>query len=187
MPTRQNLKNARLVPMRCLLDKVVARYTLSGFLKLAEGTGVNREELFSLDLFARAFPPTLQLFITPASAQVLQRLMELPRYTLIARRFQERVKIVFPARYYTRWMRRLREYNFSKEDAAILALASFGTDEMNTILGMHFVATYDQPLLNNWVVQQNTIQAHLAAMQHDIPRPYCETQLPKVLLPEQIV
>ncbi len=38
--------------MRCLLDKVTARYTLQGLLKLAENRELTREELFSLDLVA---------------------------------------------------------------------------------------------------------------------------------------
>lgn len=173
--------------MRCLLDKVVARYTLSGLLKLTEGISINREELFSLDLFARASSPTLSLFIAPPSARVLQRLVELPRYATIVRRFQERVEVAFPTHYYKRWARRLRSHGFSREDAEILALGTFSTNETATIVGMHFVATYDQPLLNNWAAQKDIIQTHLSAMQQDIPLPYCKTFLPKILFPEQVV
>ena len=42
--------------MRCLLDKVTARYALQGLLKLAEGQDVNDDELFTLDLFERVAP-----------------------------------------------------------------------------------------------------------------------------------
>jgi len=173
--------------MRCLLDKVVARYTLTGLLKLAEGATVTREELFSLDLFARAESISLRLYIAPSSARVLQRLVELPRYSTIVCRFQDCVGVVFPTRYYKRWTRRLRDCGFGREDAAVLALATFGTSEESTILGMHFVATYDQPLINNWTVQEEGLRARLETMQRDIPVPYCDSSLPQVLRPEQIV
>ncbi|MFN2108674.1 MAG: hypothetical protein ACK2UI_03345 [Anaerolineae bacterium] len=174
--------------MRCLLDKVVARYTLTGLLKLAEdNAGITREELFSLELFARAASSTLRLFVTPASMRVLQRLAGLSRYAVIVRRFREGVDVAFPTQYYKRWTRRLRSCGFAREDAAVLALATFGTDEEATILGMHFVATYDQPLINNWTVQEEILRTRLETMQHDIPVPYCDALLPKVLRPEQIV
>lgn len=173
--------------MRCLLDKVVARYTLTGLLKLAEGATITREELFSLDLFARAESTSLCLYMAPSSARVLQRLVELPRYSTSVRRFQQRVEVVFPTRYYKRWARRLRDCDFGREDAAVLALATFGTNEKLTIWGMHFVATYDQPLINNWTVQEESLRARLEMMQRDIPAPYCDSLLPQVLRPEQIV
>lgn len=173
--------------MRCLLDKVVARYTLTGLLKLAEGATVSREELFSVDLFVRAESISLCLYMAPSSARVLQRLAELPRYSANVRRFQERVEVVFPTRYYKRWTRRLRDRSFGREDAAVLALATFGTNEEATFLGMHFVATYDQPLINNWTVQEESLRARLETMLRDIPVPYCDASLPQILRPEQIV
>lgn len=173
--------------MRCLLDKVVARYTLTGLLKLTEGATITREELFSLDLFARAESTSLCLYMAPSSARVLQRLAELPRYSTIVCRFQERVEVIFPTRYYKRWARRLRDRGFTREDATVLALATFGTDEGLTVLGMHFVATYDQPLINNWIVQEEALRARLDSMQRDIPAPYRNALLPRVLRPEQIV
>lgn len=173
--------------MRCLLDKVVARYTLTGLLKLAEGAAMTREELFSLDLFVRAESISLRLYMAPSSARVLQRLVELPRYSTIVRRFRERVGVVFPTRYYKRWARRLRNYSFGREDAAVLALATFATNEEATILGMHFVATYDQPLINNWTAQEENLRVRLETMRRNVPDPYCDALLPQVLRPEQIV
>jgi hypothetical protein len=174
--------------MRCLLDKVVARYTLTGLLKLAEDNAtITREELFSLELFVCSASSALRLFVTPASMRVLQRLAELPRYAMIVRRFQQCVDVALPTHYYKRWARRLRGCGFAREDAAVLALATFGTDEEATILGMHFVATYDQPLINNWIVQEEILRTRLETMQRDIPVPYCDSLLPKVSRPEQIV
>jgi hypothetical protein len=37
---------------------------------------------------------------------------------------------------------------------------------------MHVVVTFDQPMVTQWTTQRAAIQAHLAAMQQDLPMPY---------------
>ncbi len=173
--------------MRCLLDKTTARCAAQGLLRLAEGQQVSGDELFALDLLFRAQAESLCLFVVPATANFLYRLLELPRYAGVIRLFLERVKVALPARYFRRWARRLHGLGFTREDAAVLALATFGTDENATILGMHVVATLDRPMIQHWTVQQTAIQERLTAMLGDIPAPYCHASLPRVLRPEQIV
>jgi hypothetical protein len=68
----------------------------------------------------------------------------------------------------------------------VIALATFGTVPDGSILGMHYLATFDQPMLNNWLHQQEKIQARLKAMCHDLPEPYCYATLPQLVRPEQI-
>ena len=172
--------------MRCLLHKVTARYAVQGLLKLAEGRELTEKELFTLDLLARSQPPTTRLFIAPPSANVSRSLARLPRYSGVTLYFLSRVEIAQPARYFKRWARRLRDFGFAREDAAILALATFGTDKEGTILGMDLVATYDQPMIRHWSGQREAIQDHLAAMRRDIPVPYSHSSLPQVQRPEQI-
>lgn len=173
--------------MRCLLDKVTARYTVQGLLKLAEGRELSDEELFTLDLLARSQPPAARLFIAPPSANVTHSLARLPRYSGVTHYFLERVEVVLPSRYFKRWARRLRSYGFVREDAAILALATFGTDDAGAILGMDLVATYDQPMIQHWSGQREAIQERLTAMQRDLSAPYSHVLLPQVLRPEQIL
>ncbi len=172
--------------MHCLLDKVTARRAVEGLLKLAKGRTLSIQELFALDLFSRTTPPTLRLFIVPPTANVLQSLAQLPRYSAVIHLFLNQVEIALPTRYFKRWARRLRGHGFTREDAAVLALATFGTDENATILGMHFVATFDQPMINHWATRQVAIQERLTAMQDDIPMPYRYVSLPQVLRPEQV-
>lgn len=172
--------------MRCLLDKVTARYIMQGLLKLAEERTLTREEIFSLDFFTRASSADLQLFIVPPTAQVLQKITQFPRYTPLIEVFLHRVEILVPARYFRRWARRLRDYNFSREDAAILALATFGTNAAGDFLGVHAVATFDQPMITNWIVQREDIQRRFRAMIITLPQPYSAASLPQVLRPEQI-
>lgn len=173
--------------MRCLLDKVTARYVMQGLLKLAEERALTPEEIFSLDFFTRASSFELQLFIVPPTSQVLQKIAQLPRYTPLIESFLRQVDIVVPARYFRRWARRLRDCHFSREDAAVLALATFGTNATGTFLGMHTVATFDQPMITNWTVQRESIQQRLKTMLVTLPQPYCAASLPDVLRPEQIL
>jgi hypothetical protein len=93
------------------------------------------------------------------------------------------VGVAFPARYFKRWARRLQQYGFTPEDASVLALATFGTDKDTSILSMHGVVTFDQPMMTQWTVQCPAIQAHLSAMLQDLPIPYCHAALPEVLHP----
>ncbi len=51
---------------------------------------------------------------------------------------------------------------------------------------MELVVTFDQPMINNWLVQQATIQTRFRSMQQELAEPYCWASLPQVLRPEQI-
>jgi len=160
---------------------------MEGLLKLGEGRELSEEELFALDLFQRAEEQGIQLFVVPQTENVLQRLEVLPRYSGVIRLFRSRTEVAMPARYFKRWARRLREYGFTREDAAVLALATFGTTSDANVLGMHFVATFDRSMINQWLVQNAAIRARLAVMQRNLSVPYRLAPLPQVLRPENIV
>lgn len=121
-------------PTRCLLDKVTARRILEGFLKRVERRDVNRAELFALDLYQRARSSEVQLFIVPATNNVLQGLIRVRRYAPLIQLLLQHSQVVYPARYFTRWARRLRDHGFTREDAAVLALATFGTDDAGSVV-----------------------------------------------------
>ena len=174
-------------PTRCLLDKVVARRALEGLLKLAEGRDLTEEELWSVDLLQRAKGQDICLFVAGGTVKLLNRLRSLARYSAVVAAFLGRTEVVQPTRYFKRWARRLRGFGFTKEDAHILALASFGTDEKRAILGMHLVATYDRRLINLWWLQQDKLRERLDSMRQNLQPPYQRVPLPKVLRPEEIV
>jgi hypothetical protein len=173
--------------MRCLLDKVTARLAVQGLLKLGEDQALTNEELFAFDLFLRASRSPHRLFIVPPTASVLSQFAEHARYSPIIHLFLARVEVIQPARYFKRWARRLRDLGFTREDAAVLALSTFGTDSAATILGIEIVATDDQAMTNNWMMRQTAVQIRLSAMQRHLPAPYQYARLPQVLRPEQIV
>lgn len=172
---------------RCLLDKVSARRAAEGLLKIAEGRSLTDDEVFALDLYQRAPVGGLQLFIVPPTANVLQCLEKLPRYSSVVRLFRSHVEVVQPTRYFKRWARRLREHGFRREEGAVLALATFSTSEDADILGMHVVATLDQAMIHNWDQQQTAIRRRFDAMRRNLPVPYRHASLPQVRRPENVV
>ncbi len=172
--------------MRCLLDKVAARRTLEALLKLASAQELTVEEIHALDLYERASFPEMRLFIVPPTDNVLKRLTLVAAYATLIALFRSRTEVIVPVRYFKRWARRLRDHGFTREDAAVLALGTFGTSQDASVLGAQFVATFDQPMINHWRVQQTPIQKRLAAMRPHLRPPYRSADLPQVRRPEHI-
>ena len=166
--------------MRCLLDKVTARHIVEGLLKLVEGRTVTSAELLALYFYQRARSNEITLFILPQTHNLLKRSEHLQRYVVIIRHFLGATQVVQPARYFKRWARRLREYGFKKEDAEVLALATFGTTLNRDVLGMHVIATFDQPMINQWDAHQTAIRERLLNMQRNLAVPYNNASLPIV-------
>ncbi|NCQ33321.1 MAG: hypothetical protein COZ06_07730 [Armatimonadetes bacterium CG_4_10_14_3_um_filter_66_18] len=125
------------------------------------------------------------MFTVPPTENVLRRLDDLPRYSGIMQLFRSQTEVMRPARYFKRRARRLREYGFTPEDAAVLALGSFGTTDNTDVLGAHFVVTFDQPMIRLWVTRQSEIRESLATMQRNLSQPYRHALLPRVCRPEQ--
>lgn len=172
--------------MYYLLDKVTARLIVQAILKRSQHKTLTPEEGSAIDFFWRTTAPEIRLFIVPATANILQRLLLFPENSAAIHRFLSRVEVAQPISYYKRWARRLRDYGFTREDAAVLAFATFATDQDLSFLSMNLVVTQDQPMINNWLVRQTEIQKHLDAMRYNIPSPYCYASLPQVLRPEQV-
>ncbi|MFN8488075.1 MAG: hypothetical protein U0350_10810 [Caldilineaceae bacterium] len=170
-----------------MLDKVTVRYAVRGLLKLSLGQTINTDEEAALRVFSLGNQQDVGLFIAPATANVLQQFAQTARYTHLIQLFLKQVEIAHPTRYYKRWARRLRAFGFTREDAAILALATFSSDTLDKTLGMDYVVTFDQPMINHWCEQQSSIQAKLAAMCVDIPAPYSKVRTPQVVAPQAII
>jgi hypothetical protein len=103
---------------------------------------------------------------------------------LEVRVFLATVEPMASGRYLKRWARRLREHDFTREDAVVLALATFGTDEAGDVLGVNNLITFDQPFINNFRNHERVLRTRLAAMTHQLPVPYRDAALPAVLRPE---
>lgn len=89
--------------MRCLLDKVTARYTVQGLLRLAENRNPTAEEMFAPDLLSRAGSEDIRLFITLPAFNILQKLAAMPKYSEIIYIFLNQTELALPSRYFKRW------------------------------------------------------------------------------------
>lgn len=170
------------VPTRYLLDKVIVRYTLDGMLSLSIGRDLSDQQAAAIRLFQRATTQPVDLFIAPASASILGRLQTIPRFAPLIQLFVQRTQVATPTRYFMRWSRRVHELGFSPEDARMLALASFSTNNARDILGMHSFVTYDHPLVNLWEQKQDQIARRFDAMRRQLNAPYDHAELPGVEL-----
>jgi hypothetical protein len=146
--------------MQYLLDKNVVRHAITAF---RDGF---RRPLLPLELGALTFWQVAEMraarvFISEASFNVLQRRLHYDE----AIAFLDFVEVLSPTRYHTRWARRIRETSkLSREDAAMIALATFGSDPSGMILGVHRLITYDFPMINGYQKKRSRLERRLQAM-----------------------
>jgi len=169
--------------MRCLLDKNVARYAIAG-LRYGHLRLLSPLETGALSLWRTAEEHGAALFVSPASFQVLQRLA---RYDEV-RVFLDSVNVLSPTRYHIRWARRIRETTgLTREDAALIALASFGSDQQGSILGTLLLITYDQPLINGYLNHLPALKRRLRAMTTQLQAPFHQATLPRLATPDEVL
>lgn len=170
-------------PMRYLLDKNVARYTIAG-LRYGHLRLLSPLETGALSLWRAAEEHGVMLFISRISFQVLQRLSGYDEVRI----FLDLVSVLSPTRYHTRWARRIRETaGLTREDASLVALASFGSDQQGGILGTHRLITYDRSLINSYLNHLPTLTRRLRAMTTQLQAPFHQATLPHLATPDEIL
>lgn len=162
-----------------LLDKNVVRKTIAGMVKVQTGKRLTQEEDDVLALMREARRETLHPFIAPEAFNILQRFATQPEVDL----FLEMVEVMQAGRYFKRWARRLRGYGFTREDAKVLSLGTFGTRKAGDILGADAIVTLDQRLINNYQAQLDVLQERLGAMTVSLLPPFCNAVLPVLMQP----
>lgn len=171
--------------MRLLLDKNIVRRYFEGVSALARGLTLVEEERRAILLVHLARRKKRRLFISVELFNLLQAhgRQVSPAETLM---FLRRVEVLYPGRYFKRWARRLRETGFTREDAKVLALGTFGTDAEGAVLGVQVVVTYDRPMMSKWALERSGLQERLARMTEVLDDPFGQARLPDVLHPEEI-
>jgi hypothetical protein len=170
--------------MLLLLNKSVARKSVSGLDKMAEIFPLSEAESISLCILEQATKSQIRLFIAPESLHILLSLEQ--TYALHSiRPFLDHVDVLYPGRYFKRWARRLRQRGFTREDTKVLSLATFGTNEAGKILGVSAVVTFDQSLTNKYTHEFAAIQDQFEAMIAGLEPPFCYARLPEVMLPQK--
>lgn len=169
--------------MHYLLDKNVVRHAVTAL------RDARRRPLLPLELGALSFWQVARrrgviLFISRPSYNVLQRRRHY-REALVFLKFSE---VLSPTRYHTRWARRVRETSkLSREDAAMIALATFGSDSSGTILGVPKLITYDFPMINGYQKKCSRLERRLQAMTAQLHPPFDKAILPKLMTPDDVL
>lgn len=166
-----------------LLDKNVARKAITGIAKAELGQSLTKEEADCLSLLLKAKRRNLRLFVSVEISNILRRFSEKPEVQI----FLASVEVMQAGRYFKRWARRLREYGFTREDAKILGLGTFGTDGAGNILGVQAIITFDRPFINNYKAHLASLEDRLKAMTGDLLPPFRDAALPSVTRPEEVL
>lgn len=127
-------------------------------------------------IFRRLSHRAVQLYITTECANILQRRQ--PQY---AKTILIRAETLRKGRYLRRWARRLRSFGFSREDAVVVAYASFGLDSLSRIASSEALITNDLRLANNFKAQKANIEDRFKRMTSKLLDPYSSLKLPEVM------
>lgn len=164
--------------MRYLLDKSVVRRCLKGLV----GGKLTPDVQASLKVLTALSPD--DLFISLETLHILTHIIRVPQTKAII----NNSRLLYPVRYTKRWARRLRDVAFGREDAYLLSLATFGTDQLTggRILGVHRLITYDYHLQNHFVVNRAKLEIRLSRMTNQLSPPYAKAVLPELVTPSEL-
>ena len=119
-----------------LLDKNVVRRIVEG---LTHPDRLTDEEATAIALWRALRRSRNRMFISAETANIMGRFSTWREIRL----FLDTVETMYAGRYFKRWARRLREYGFTREDAKVLGLATYGTDAAGEVLGVEVIVTFD--------------------------------------------
>lgn len=97
------------------------------------------------------------------------------------------MEVLYPTRYHARWTRRIRDTTgLSREDAAMIALATFGANSARTIIGVHRLITCDQPMITGYTNYLPILERRLRAMIAQLSPPFHNATLPELTTPNTV-
>jgi hypothetical protein len=168
--------------MSYLLDKNISRYALTG-LRYRHLRPLSPPEKGALSFWHLANLHQTMIFISYSSFEVLRRMPYSEAHLLL-----DDSEVLWPTRYHTRWARRIQQVTgLTREDAAVIALATFGTTSFGDLLGAHWVLTYDRAMINGYLSQLSTLERRLQAMAAQLSPPFNQVTLPRLATPDEIL
>jgi hypothetical protein len=174
--------NSLSSPMRYLLDKNVVRYAITG-LCYRHARPLSPLELSSLSFWRAARLQNVAILISHVSFEILRQL----NYREV-QFFLNTIDVLTPTRYHARWARRIRETTtLTREDAAMIALASFGSNRQGNILGTHSLLTYDRAMINSFQKHLLILERRLQAMTAQLSAPFYQAALPHLHTPDEVL
>jgi len=167
----------------CLLDKNVSRKAVEGLARIRQGWPLLPTHIICLMLLQRLIRHGVRPYILPQSLHVLEPLIE----RVEVQEFLRMVDVIQVGHYVRRWARRLQEHGFTREDAIILSVGTFGTDAQGSILGVDVVVTLDRSLIHNYEAHRKTLERRLSAMTRQLPPPFRYANLPRLQEPAGVL
>lgn len=165
-----------------LLDKGVVRRVYEARVRLALGQPPTLQQAEAANVWSRLRAFDISMSITEQTAHILQR-----RSPLFAAALLAQTRTLQKGRYLRRWARRLRDVGFSPEDAIVIAYGSFGVDLHAQGIGVEAVITNDLKLKTHFAARFPAIQDSFANMVTQLPEPYRELTLPRVVATAEVL
>lgn len=165
-----------------LLDKGVVRRVYEARVRLALGQPPTLLQAEAANVWSRLRTLGIPLYITEQTEHILQR-----RPALFATALLAQTQTLKKGRYLRRWARRLRDVNFSPEDAIVLAYGSFGLDLRSQRVGVEAIVTNDLKLTTNFTARHRTIQEHFESMVSQLLDPYRGLTLPRIVATPEVL
>lgn len=163
-----------------LLDKNVVRRIVEG---LTHPDRLTDEEATAIALWRALRQLKSPMFISAETANIMGRFSTRREIRL----FLDTVEVMYAGKYFKRWARRLREHGFTREDAKVLGLTTYGTDAVAEILGVEVMVTFDRSLINSYGARRPTLERRLRAMTAQLSQPFRDASLPEVMHPIEML
>ena len=164
------------VPTTFLLDKGIVRGVFESVVRLATGRRPIAAQLQAISVYQALLTTGSKVCVTPETANSARR-----RDERIATVLLNPLVLLTPGRYLRRWSRRLQEHGITREDAVIVAYASFGLDSTVCELGAEMFVTLDRGLITKYREQEAVLSTRFRRMVSHLLPPYQHATLPQIL------
>lgn len=162
-------------PSSVLFDKGVIRRVYERHVRLAAGRPPTLLQVEAAGAYARVASFTNSLWITEQTANILH-----VRTPVFAAPILSNCRTFKKGRYLRRWARRLRDFDFSAEDAIVIAYASFGVSADGTQIGTEAIVTADLRLAARYEDNFAEIEQCFKEMVNALSGVYATLTLPRV-------
>jgi len=146
------------------------------------GQRLTREQELVVAVLATARSQGVEVFITLETYNILTRILSNPN---VAKAIIANCDVLYRSKPFNQWLRDLRRATtFTREDATVLAYATFGTNISGTIIGCEKVVTLDRGLANEFELRKDRLKTKLLKLKSHLPWPYQNAKLPQLVLLE---
>ena len=168
--------------MRVLIDKNVLRRWFEAVIKSNLSQPLTTDQELVVAVLATARSQGLEVYITLETYNILTTILRNPN---VAKAIMANGDVLYRSKPFNKWLRNISDATtLTREDAKIVAYATFGTNISGTILGCEKLVTLDRGLRNEFEVRKATLKSKLKNSKRHLPSPYQNANLPQLVLLE---